>query len=158
MSHRVSGVNQSAWAVSLCGRSARTTLNYWKVKMEEIAEVERRFRDSSRALLDPANNEPLACVLRKEFDGLRSAYVLHWIPEQGEDIYEVVVGPETLAVIEIPKPELSSDPPIIERVRLKRCLRQRRGGVGRRKLERAIRLAKEDATEMTDRSKGDQSV
>lgn len=45
----------------------------------------------------------LAAVLKAEGIRLDNAYVIDWIPEQGEDIYFVLASLEEVCVIEIPR-------------------------------------------------------
>lgn len=42
-------------------------------------------------------------VLRKEFGEIKSAFVLNWTPEQGEDIYTVLVNASNIVYLEISK-------------------------------------------------------
>jgi hypothetical protein len=102
-------------------------------------------------------SDPLARVLRAEFGVLNSAYVIDWVPEQGENIYTVVVRPDLIAIVEIPRDPDSSEMPAIERVPLKQYRRQRLSKLSRRALDVAIQLAAEDATLRTDPLKEDWS-
>lgn len=36
---------------------------------------------------------------------IAGAYVLHWIPEQAEDIYEVLVSADEVVIVEVPRSE-----------------------------------------------------
>lgn len=57
--------------------------------------------ESRKALFDGLSNPILLEALRIHFPGIQSAYILNWIPEQGEDIYFVLVKNDLIAIIEI---------------------------------------------------------
>lgn len=61
----------------------------------------QQLLQSSASLL--AGSDDLGLVLRRFFPELKRAFVMHWIPEQGEDIYWVLIGPTEIAEIEIPR-------------------------------------------------------
>mgnify|MGYP003576315423 CR=1 FL=1 len=68
---------------------------------------ERQYRDElivSRDGIFKKNSAPrLLETLRENYPGLTSAFVLHWIPEQGEDIYEVLINEHEVFLVEIPR-------------------------------------------------------
>ncbi|MFC8689462.1 hypothetical protein [Brevibacillus porteri] len=43
----------------------------------------------------------LLSILHENFPKLRTAYVIDWIPEQGEDIYQILVDDNAIAEIEL---------------------------------------------------------
>jgi len=57
-------------------------------------KTESEFREellhSKRSLFGDGENNELKNVLENEYPSLMSAYVLHWTPNQGEDIYMVL--------------------------------------------------------------------
>lgn len=82
--------------------------------------MESEFREellrSNEALQDPDSKLRLAL----EADGHETinAYVLHWIPEQLEDLYIVLIGGSYLVEVEIDKYDISKAP-ILERNEIK---------------------------------------
>jgi len=48
------------------------------------------------------NKKRLLAVIKKTFPDMQTAYVLDWIPEQGEDIYTILVNVDSIAEIEVP--------------------------------------------------------
>ncbi|RFA24188.1 hypothetical protein CAI21_22520 [Alkalilimnicola ehrlichii] len=58
---------------------------------------------SNRALKSGLGNPGLLRVLKESSHDPEKSYVLNWIPEQGEDIYTVLVFPGNLMEIEIPR-------------------------------------------------------
>ena len=60
-------------------------------------ELER----SSYAMFHENANPSLLAALKTRFAGIEVAYVLHWIPEQAEDLYEVAIEGGLVAIIEI---------------------------------------------------------
>jgi hypothetical protein len=109
-----------------------------------VPHVVERLRARSRQLIDGNNDDPLGHALRAEFANLKSAYVIDWIPEQCEDIYTVVVGPQQIVAVEIERREPSTALPIIEHFSLKEY-RTGLPNLKQRLLATAIKLAHEDA-------------
>ena len=64
-------------------------------------EIEQSLIHSSKLLLEGHTNRRLLEAILSEFGNLSEAFVIDWIPEQGEDIYTVVIPPDTVAIVEI---------------------------------------------------------
>lgn len=79
------------------------------------SEARQSLIHSNRMLMEGRTNRRLLEVLLAEFGSVEKAFVINWIPEQGEDIYTVAVPPGTIATVEIPRDE-SPIVPIIEKV------------------------------------------
>jgi len=62
--------------------------------------------------------EAVLNVLRTTFGEVKSAYILDWIPEQGEDIFTILVDLDRIAKVEISKVN-HSEIPLIETFNLK---------------------------------------
>lgn len=62
--------------------------------------VEAVLRKSAKSLFENENN-PLLQALRLARPNLRQAYILSWIPEQAEDIYDVLVDKNTVCTVEV---------------------------------------------------------
>src|SRR5690242_8348633 len=71
------------------------------LRAQLLASHESLFRDSAR-------NRLLTC-LRRCFPLIRTAYVLNWTPEQGEDIFLILVNDSLVAVIELDRQDLDSE-------------------------------------------------
>ena len=57
---------------------------------------------SSRDAIFSENKSPaLLDVLREHFPEIKSALVLYWIPEQGEDIYDILLDERSIAIVEV---------------------------------------------------------
>ncbi len=84
------------------------------------SKMESDFREvllrSNSALQDPSSK--LRKALTAEGRDTKNAYVLHWTPEQLEDLYTVLVDGSYLVNVEIDKYD-DSKPPIVERSELK---------------------------------------
>lgn len=63
-------------------------------------------------LMEGRTSRRLLEALLAEFGSVEQAFVIHWIPEQGEDIYTVAVPPNTIATVEIPRDQSLLVPPI----------------------------------------------
>jgi len=85
--------------------------------------MESDFREellqSNDALQDP--DSKLQKALQAKGHDTKNAYVLHWTPEQLEDLYTVLIGGSYLVDVEIDKYD-NSKPPIVEENELKSYL------------------------------------
>lgn len=62
--------------------------------------IEAALRKSAESLFENESS-PLLRALRLVRPNLRQAYVLSWIPEQAEDIYDVLVDKDTVCTVEV---------------------------------------------------------
>lgn len=85
------------------------------------SKMESEFREellrSNDLLQDPESK--LRKALASEGHDTKKAYVLHWTPEQLEDLYTVLIGGSYLVDVEIDKYDNSKPPIIVERNELK---------------------------------------
>lgn len=69
--------------------------------------LEKKYRDELQsghhALFNDSANRRLLNSIRRAFPKMYSAYVLDWIPEQGEDIFTVLVDDNTVVTFELSK-------------------------------------------------------
>lgn len=77
---------------------------------DENFEILRRELESSSNRLFSGENAKLLSALKTRFPDLLGAYVVDWIPEQGEDIYTVIIGRDLVAVIEIDRQSAAGEP------------------------------------------------
>ena len=80
------------------------------------SKTEREFLDvltKSNEMLQDSNSK-LRQILASDGHQTNNAYVLHWIPEQLEDIYLVLIDGSYLVNIEINKHDIEASP-VIER-------------------------------------------
>ncbi|WP_161829110.1 hypothetical protein [Steroidobacter agaridevorans] len=105
-----------------------------------IDELEK----SREQLLSASSSEGLLRVLRRKLQSITpNVYVLRWIPEQGEDLYDVLVDGATVAHIEIPRRNPDQETvfetwPVEEYRRTRKILTTPE----RRKLQLALHLAR----------------
>ncbi|WP_240961547.1 hypothetical protein [Aneurinibacillus aneurinilyticus] len=81
-------------------------------------------------------------ALRNIFGEIKSAYILNWTPEQGEDIFTILIDLDKIAKVEISRVN-NSEAPIIETFKLK-DFQKGLSKVFQIKLAVAIDLAKKD--------------
>jgi hypothetical protein len=79
-------------------------------------EIEQSLIRSSKLLLEGHTNGRLLEAILSEFGNLLKAFVIDWIREQGEDIYTVVVPPDTVAIVEVSRDDCAPDEPVIQSV------------------------------------------
>ncbi|MCU6792382.1 hypothetical protein OB236_09600 [Paenibacillus sp. WQ 127069] len=82
-------------------------------------------------------------LLRKIYPKMRTTYVLDWIPEQGEDIYTVLVNTDSVCEVELDRYDLSVEP-IVKSVKTVTAFTKGLRKLARIKLEVAIDLAQKD--------------
>ena len=90
-------------------------------------EIEQSLIRSSKLLLEGHTNRRLLEAILSEFGNLSKAFVIDWIPEQGEDIYTVVVPPDTVAIVEVSRDDGAPEMPLIQRVPFDQYRRRTRG-------------------------------
>ncbi|AZK45042.1 hypothetical protein [Paenibacillus lentus] len=56
---------------------------------------------SNKSLFEEEERRRLLDVLRQSFSSLETAYILHWIPEQEEDFYKILINDSTIADVEL---------------------------------------------------------
>ena len=66
-------------------------------------ELKRVLLDAQKDLYDGRLGVELLKALKSNFPMADSAYVLQWIPEQGEDIFWILINPSIIGVIEVPR-------------------------------------------------------
>ena len=77
-------------------------------------EMQAELRRSHEALVsDPAKSR-LREALRSRGINENAAFVLNWIPEQSEDLYEVLIDQNTVLEIELERLDSSVEPVISE--------------------------------------------
>lgn len=79
------------------------------------SRIEQLFREElirSNLSLRSGDNKQLAKALASAKVNVVGAYVLYWIPEQGEDIYRVLVPTSEVLTVELPR---DGGPVLLER-------------------------------------------
>lgn len=64
-------------------------------------DIRKQLIRSYSAMFLEGESQSLLESIKRSFPGMRSAFVINWIPEQGEDIYSVLVNEDTVAIFEI---------------------------------------------------------
>lgn len=64
-------------------------------------DIRQQLIKSNKSLFEEEEKLRLRDVLQENFPNMRTAYVINWIPEQGEDIYKVLVDDILIADIEL---------------------------------------------------------
>jgi hypothetical protein len=80
-----------------------------------IAELEM---GREQLLLGPSSRKLLSSLRRKLQSITRNLYVVCWIPEQAEDLYDVLVDGTTVVHIEVPR-DARSDEVVFEKFGVK---------------------------------------
>jgi hypothetical protein len=115
-------------------------VEYTLTDKKVIDELER----AREQLLSGSSPKGLMRILRRRLQSITSnVYILRWIPEQGEDLYDVLVDGATVAHIEIPR-HIPAQETVFESWPVEEY-RRTRGTVTkpeRRKLELALQLAR----------------
>ena len=71
------------------------------------SEIEKNYRSelirSCQALFSNKAEERFLRSVMQAFPDTKTAFVLDWIPEQGEDIYTVLINDDRVAIFELPR-------------------------------------------------------
>ncbi|MBZ4423208.1 hypothetical protein [Myxococcus sp. RHSTA-1-4] len=110
----------------------------------DTSEGLRTELENSKRNLFGGGNPPLLSALRTRFPDLSKAYVVDWIPEQGEDIFTVVIPGNMVTIVEIER----TANPALPRVEVYSLEEYRKGHrtptkERRRKLELALELLRQ---------------
>ncbi|MCC7716732.1 hypothetical protein [Janthinobacterium lividum] len=101
---------------------------------------------SMAALFSGQLNSDLTNTLLLRFPALSFALVINWIPEQGEDIYFVLVDEKRIVVIEVPRTAAAQDAfPVVDSLNVADYRNRKLSVDVRRKLDEALILMREKA-------------
>ncbi|MES9962702.1 MAG: hypothetical protein ABW116_04130 [Candidatus Sedimenticola sp. 20ELBAFRAG] len=108
------------------------------------SKAEKDYREqlirSHKSLFEDEEKRRVLLALREYYPGMKSAYTIDWIPEQGEDIYRILVNANLVATVEVDRLDNDSQP-FIEDISLDQYQRKLSKS-DRIKLAVAIDLAK----------------
>ena len=105
-------------------------------------EIRSELIKSHKVLYEGNSDKGLLGTLKLYFEGMKTAYILNWIPEQGEDLYTILIDTDIIAKVEINKIN-QEDNPIIETFKLKE-FQKGLSKLSQIKLAVAIDLAQKD--------------
>jgi hypothetical protein len=78
---------------------------------------EQNFRkeliESHTALFQKGKNKRILNILKANFNEMKTAYIINWVPEQGEDFYTILVDLNIIVKVEIGRYNHDEEP-IIE--------------------------------------------
>jgi hypothetical protein len=105
-------------------------------------QIKEELLRSMASLFSDEVKIPLLMALRESFPDLNTAFILDWIPEQGEDIYDVFVDCENIAIVDISRiTDENKASPLISIFSIDEYRKQRRiSKLLRRKLSCAVEL------------------
>ncbi len=76
--------------------------------------IEQKLRDeliaSHDSLFKSSEDKKILSCLMKQYPDMVTAYLLHWICEQGEDIYHYLIDLGKVCIIEVSRVETDLDP------------------------------------------------
>ena len=96
---------------------------------------------SHQSLFNDSSKKQLYACLKEFCPEMKTAYILGWTPEQGEDIYRVLINTDTICAIELERGQ--DEPTAIETIQLKKYEKEL-SKTGRIKLAVALDLAAKD--------------
>ena len=110
---------------------------------EKKATILHNLENSRDGLFMRNENPKLLVALKSRFPQLQRAYVIDWIPEQGEDVFTLLVENELIAIVDIAKGSYNAAA-VIRVVPLAEYLRthRRMSKARRQKLDVAIEMMK----------------
>lgn len=117
-------------------------INIKLIRSKTEQDFRQQLINSHKSLFEDKGNEGLLKVIRDHNPNIRTAYVVNWIPEQGEDIYKILVDDDLILEIEIDRVGHNKSPLVSPL-----SLTQYRAGLSKLnqiKLAVALDLAKQD--------------
>lgn len=107
--------------------------------------IEHGYREqlisSRQSLFNDSSKKQLYTCLKEFCPEMKTAYVLGWAPEQGEDIYRALINTDMVCAIELEHGQ--DEPAVIETIQLKEYEKEL-SKTGRIKLAVALDLAAKD--------------
>ena len=107
-------------------------------------KIEAKYREqlisSHKSLFEDEEKKKVLSALRIRYPEMKSAYPIDWIPEQGEDIYRILINTDLVVTVELDRLDEESEV-LIEAISLDQYQR-RLSKTERIKLAVAIDLAK----------------
>ncbi|WP_339240559.1 hypothetical protein MKX40_07635 [Paenibacillus sp. FSL R5-0517] len=64
-------------------------------------DIKRELIGSHESLFNDEIRSGLLSVIKRFFPQMKTAYILFWTPEQGEDIFSLLINNDTIAKVEI---------------------------------------------------------
>lgn len=106
-------------------------------KMEQ--DLRKQLIESNKLLFENKENKRLLSALEKYSPEMKTAYIIHWVPEQGEDIYKVLVNDSAIVEVELDRNDVAAKP-LVSSTTISQY-RQGLSKLNRIKLEVALDLA-----------------
>lgn len=110
------------------------------------SKIEEKFRvvmiNAHRSLFQEEKYERLLKLLKKHFCEMKTAYFLSHTPEEGEDIYQVLIDVNAIVTIEIERQNLCAEP-VVKIVTIEQYSKKL-SRIGQIKLAVALDLAQKD--------------
>lgn len=109
-------------------------------KLEQ--EIKEQLNKSNQSLFKSEEKRRLLEVIRSSYPEMNTAYIVHWIPEQGEDIYKILINDNVIAEIELDRYNVEIEPIVVTKT-----ISQYLQGLSKQcqiKLAVALDLAKQD--------------
>lgn len=66
-------------------------------------DIREQLIKSHKSLFEDEEERKLLTVIKEKFPDMLTAYILHWIPEQGEDFYKILINDSVIVDIELDK-------------------------------------------------------
>lgn len=113
-----------------------------KQTLSDKRMIEELSRGRERLFADGSFGKLLSTVQRRLQSITRNIYIVHWIPEQLEDLYDLLIDGETIVRVEIPRNDGIGET-VFEKWTVNEYLRNQKnlGKIDRRRLRLAIELS-----------------
>ncbi|MBX2854201.1 MAG: hypothetical protein KTR21_04385 [Rhodobacteraceae bacterium] len=107
-------------------------------------KIERNYREqlicSFKFLYEDTDKRRILSALNRNFPDIKTAYTLDFIYEQGEDIHKILINSDVVAIFEVDRLDVSSEP-LIESISLREH-KKNLSKIGRIKLAVALDLVR----------------
>jgi hypothetical protein len=82
-------------------------------------DYRRDLKAGQRFFLEERRGRELFARIKAKFPKLKTVSLLHWVPEQGEDVYEILIDDEAVLKVEVPHSFGHSDELDFDYIKLK---------------------------------------
>ena len=113
-------------------------------RSESNLKIKENLLKSMKSLFLNEQDTLLMKSLKEFFPSISSAFIINCIPEQGEDIYWILIDPKIVAIVEIPRSDNADVKDVlIETHTVEKILQKPLTKGVRRELTAALELAKQ---------------
>ncbi len=113
------------------------------VLREEVKKLKADLLRSAQMFATGETNQSLRHVLDKLRPEVRFALVFNWIPEQGEDVYWLLVNKEEVLIVDVPRPSCDEGVAALEVIDIGTFRKKKLSAETKRRFDAALEIMSE---------------